>query len=129
MMIGVGLLVSGYPASAQLAPSSLDVKWSEGAEHCEAGPPQAPIQVHQYNAQTFILRQNVCATFEAPFIYLLLGSSKALLIDTGALEDAEEMPLADTVMGLLPMAGVSKMPLLVLHTHRHLDHRATWPRG
>jgi glyoxylase-like metal-dependent hydrolase (beta-lactamase superfamily II) len=47
-----------------------------------------------------------------------------LLIDTGAVESPEKMPLADTVMGLLPNLGASKMPLLVLHTHRHLDHRA-----
>ena len=91
MMLGVGLLVSGQPASAQLAPGSLNVQWSEGAEF--RGPPaQAPIQVHQYNAQTFILRESLCATFEAPFIYLLLGSSKALLIDTGAVEDPKAMP-------------------------------------
>jgi glyoxylase-like metal-dependent hydrolase (beta-lactamase superfamily II) len=128
MMLGFGLLVSGQPAAAQLAPGSLDMKWSEGAEHCEAGPPQAAIQVHQYNAQTFILRENLCATFEAPFIYLLLGSSSALLIDTGAVEDPKVMPLADTVMGLLPMVGTSKMPLQVLHTHRHLDHRAGDPQ-
>ena len=128
LMLGAGLLVSGQPTLAQLAPGSLDVKWSEGGENCAAGPPQAPIQVHQYNAQTFILRENLCATFEAPFIYLLLGSSKALLIDTGAIEDAKKMPLADTVMGLLPKVGDAKMPLLVLHTHRHLDHRAGDPQ-
>jgi glyoxylase-like metal-dependent hydrolase (beta-lactamase superfamily II) len=128
MMFGIALLVSGQPASATLASGSLDVKWSEGAEHCNAAPPQAPIQVHQYNAQTFILRETLCATFEAPFIYLLLGSSKALLIDTGAVEDPKEIPLADTVMGLLPTVGASKMPLLVLHTHRHLDHRAGDPQ-
>jgi glyoxylase-like metal-dependent hydrolase (beta-lactamase superfamily II) len=34
------------------------------------------------------------------------------------------MPLVDTVMGLLPMVGTAKMSLQVLHTHRHLDHRA-----
>src|SRR5262245_19474254 len=128
MMLGVCLLISGRPAAAQPAPGSLDVTWSEGAERCEAGAPQAPMQVHQYDAQTFILRENLCATFEAPFIYLLLGSSKALLIDTGAVEDSKEMPLAETVMGLLPMVGPSKMPLLVLHTHRHLDHRAGDPQ-
>ena len=122
------MLVSGQPASAQLAPGSLDVKWSEGSENCEASPPQAPIQVHQYNAQTFILRESLCATFEAPFIYLLLGSSMALLIDTGAVEDPKAMPLADTVIGLLPMVGTSQMPLLVLHTHRHQDHRAGDPQ-
>lgn len=128
VMLGFGLLVSGPPASAQLAPGSLDVKWSEGAAQCQAGGPQAPIQVHQYNARTFILREDLCGTFEAPFIYLLLGSSKALLIDTGAVEDPKRMPLADTVMGLLPMAGNSKMPLQVVHTHRHLDHRAGDPQ-
>ena len=118
------LLISAQPASAQPVQVSLDTKWSEGAEICESGPPQSPIQVQQYDAQTFILREGLCATFEAPFIYLLLGSSKALLIDTGAVESPEQMPLADTVMALLPMVGESKMPLLVLHTHRHLDHRA-----
>ena len=128
MLLGVGWLLSGQHASAQLAPGSLDVKWGEGAEHCEAGAPQPPIQVHQYNAQTFILRESLCATFEAPFIYLLLGSSEALLIDTGAVEDPKKMPLADTVMGLLPKAKDSRMPLLVLHTHRHLDHRAGDPQ-
>ena len=127
-MLGVGLLASGQLASAQLAPGSLDVQWSEGAEDCEASPSLAPIQVHQYDAQTFVLRESLCATFEAPFIYLLLGSSKALLIDTGAVEDPKVMPLADTVMGLLPMVGDSKMPLQVLHTHRHLDHRAGDPQ-
>jgi glyoxylase-like metal-dependent hydrolase (beta-lactamase superfamily II) len=127
-MLGVTLLFSAQAASAQLAPGSLDVKWSEGAEHCEAGPPQAPIQVHEYNARTFILRENLCSTFEAPFIYLLLGSAKALLIDTGDVENPKEMPLADTVSGLLPMVGSSKMPLLVVHTHRHMDHRAADPQ-
>jgi len=126
--IMLGLLFVGQSSSAQLAPGSLDVKWSEGAEHCETSAPQAPIQVHQYNAGTFILRENLCATFESPFIYLLLGSSRALLIDTGAVEDPKQMPLASTVMDLLPTVGGSKMPLLVLHTHRHLDHRAGDPQ-
>jgi len=127
-ILAVCLLISGHPASAQLASGSLDVKWSEGAERCEAGPPQAPIQIHQYNAQTFILRESLCASFEAPFIYLLLGSSKALLIDTGPVEDPKKMPLADAAMRLLPMVGPARMPLLVLHTHRHLDHRAGDPQ-
>jgi hydroxyacylglutathione hydrolase len=126
--LGAALLLSGPSASAQLAPGSLDVEWSEGAEHCEAGPPQAPIQVHPYDARTFILRESLCATFEAPFIYLLLGSARALLIDTGAVEDAKVMPLAATVQALLPSMGASTMPLLVLHTHRHLDHRAGDPQ-
>jgi hydroxyacylglutathione hydrolase len=125
---GMSLLISVHLAAAPLTPGSMDVQWDEGAEHCEETRPAAPIQVHQYNAQTFILRQNLCATAEAPFIYLLVGSSKALLIDTGAVEDRKKMPLADTVMRLLTTAGNAKMPLLVLHTHRHQDHRAGDPQ-
>ena len=34
------------------------------------------------------------------------------------------MPLADTVMNLLPDVGGAKLPLTVVHTHSHRDHRA-----
>ena len=57
-------------------------------------------------------------------MYLLIGSTKALLIDTGDVADPDQMPLAKTVMNLLPGDGPAKLPLLVVHTHRHLDHRA-----
>lgn len=110
-------------APAQIAGGSLDVHWNEGAEDCKAHP-EPLIQVHSYNPQTLILRESLCATFEAPFMYLLIGSRQALLIDTGDVADPKQMPLAGTVMHLLPGAEGAKLPLLVVHTHRHLDHRA-----
>jgi len=100
----------------------MDVHWNEGSEDCVKNP-QPPIQVHQYNPQTFILRESLCASYEAPFIYLLIGKTKALLIDTGAVTDAKTMPLAQTVISLLPNDG-SRLPLMVVHTHGHLDHRS-----
>jgi glyoxylase-like metal-dependent hydrolase (beta-lactamase superfamily II) len=33
------------------------------------------------------------------------------------------MPVARTVLALLPTAGTGKLPLVVLHTHGHRDHR------
>jgi len=57
-------------------------------------------------------------------MYLLIGSTKALLIDTGDVADPKQMPLAKTVMNLLPGEGTAKVSLLVVHTHRHGDHRA-----
>jgi hydroxyacylglutathione hydrolase len=108
-------------------PGSLDVHWNEGAADCKATP-QDPVQVHTYEPQTFILRQSPCATFEANFLYLLVGSDKALLIDTGAVADPKEMPLAKTILELLPDKDHKKLPLLVAHTHRHLDHRAGDPQ-
>ena len=109
-------------AHSQLVPGTMDVHWNEGSEDCIKNP-QPPIQVHQYNADTFILRESLCATYEAPFIYLLIGKTKALLIDTGAVADAKSMPLAQTVISLLAN-GDSRLPLLVVHTHGHLDHRS-----
>jgi hydroxyacylglutathione hydrolase len=38
---------------------------------CKAGP-QPPLEVYAYNTQTFIFRENLCATFEAPCMNLLL---------------------------------------------------------
>ena len=109
-------------ARSELLPGTMDVHWNEGSKDCIKNP-QPPIQVHRYNAETFILRENLCATYEAPFIYLLIGKNRALLIDTGAVADAKTMPLAETVTSLLASAG-SKVPLMVVHTHGHLDHRS-----
>jgi glyoxylase-like metal-dependent hydrolase (beta-lactamase superfamily II) len=100
----------------------MDVHWNGGSKDCVKNP-QPPLQVHRYNADTFILRENLCATYEAPFIYLLIGKTKALLIDTGAVAEAKTMPLAQTVISLLPNGG-SRLPLIVVHTHGHLDHRS-----
>lgn len=115
-------LLLASPAFSQLVPGSMDVHWNEGAPDCSKTP-QPPLQVHAYNPQTFILRENPCATAEAPFMYLLIGSAKALLIDSGDVADPQKMPLASTVTSLLPSPGNSKLPLLVVHTHGHLDHR------
>jgi glyoxylase-like metal-dependent hydrolase (beta-lactamase superfamily II) len=112
-------------ARAQIVP--LDAPWNEGAEDCKANP-QPPIEMHQVGAGTYILRENLCATFEAPFMYLLVGATRAMLIDTGDMADPAQMPVARTVMGLLPEEGAAKLPLLVVHSHRHLDHRAGDPQ-
>lgn len=122
MLVPVSALVGGH-ADAQTPPGTMDAHWDEGAADCTRSP-QPPLQTHRYDARTFILRENPCATREAPFMYLLVGARKALLIDTGDVADGEAMPLAATVMDLLPDAGTSKLPLLVAHTHGHLDHRA-----
>jgi hydroxyacylglutathione hydrolase len=123
VLLTMAVALTSSPAWAQLVPGSMDVHWNEGSTTC-AKNPQPPLQVHQYNARTYIVRENPCTTFEAPFMYLLIGSTKALLIDTGDIADPNVIPLADTVMRLLPGEGPTKLPLLVVHTHRHLDHRA-----
>jgi len=123
VLLALAAALTSPPAWSQIAPGSMDVHWNEGSPNC-ANDPQPPLQVHQYNNRTFILRESLCKTFEGPFMYLLIGSTKALLIDTGDITDPNVIPLADTVMRLIPGEGSAKLPLLVVHTHRHLDHRA-----
>jgi hydroxyacylglutathione hydrolase len=113
--------------SGDLSPGSMQVQWDPGTQACPAGRTD-PIQVHRYNAQTIVLREKLCATWEAPFMYLLIGSKQALLIDTGDIADPNLMPLEKLVMSLLPGESAAKLPLLVVHSHGHLDHRAGDPQ-
>jgi hydroxyacylglutathione hydrolase len=113
--------------SAELAPGSMQVNWDPGVQACPAAQTD-PIQVHRYNAQTIVLREKLCATWEAPFMYLLIGNKQALLIDTGDIADPNLMPLETRVMSLLPGESAAKLPLLVVHSHGHLDHRAADPQ-
>ena len=123
LLITVAVLMTSFCSWSQPAAPAWDAPWNPGAQDCKANP-QPPLEVRAFNPQTFIMREGLCSTFEAPFLYLLIGSKKALLIDTGDVADPKLMPLAQTVMNLLPGDGPAKLPLLVVHTHRHLDHRA-----
>ena len=121
------LLLPILTRSADLVPGSMEAQWDAGAETCPARLPD-PIEMHRYNAQTIILREKLCSTWEAPFMYLLIGSKRALLIDTGDIADPNLMPLETRVISLLPGESAVKLPLLVVHSHGHLDHRAGDPQ-
>jgi hydroxyacylglutathione hydrolase len=82
-------------------------------------PTTTKLHIIKLNDNTFVLRQDKSTTFEAPFMYLLIGSEKALLIDTGALEE-DGGELVRALNQLIP-AGVG---LLAVHTHPHEDHIA-----
>lgn len=122
-LLAVALMTTAGQAWGAPVPGSLEVHWNAGAPDC-AATPQSPLQVHAYEPQTLILRQSPCADFEANFVYLLIGSDRALLIDTGAVADPQRMPLAKTVLDLLPAKNGAELPLLIVHTHGHADHRA-----
>jgi len=114
---------------------NLNVTWIHGAPNC-ATTTDPPIQVHRFDADTFILRQSKCSepgtpanpgpSFEAPFLYLLVGAARALLFDTGASHSPARFPIAVTVGKLLHAAALGKppVPLLIAHSHSHGDHVA-----
>ncbi len=110
---------------------SLDVRWIHGVpSKRQAADP--PIQVHAYDEHTVVLRQSKTVNAEAPFIFLLFGNDRALLLDTGATEDPKRFPLRQTVDRLiedwLAKHPRPRYPLVVAHTHGHGDHVAGDPQ-
>lgn len=81
-------------------------------------------QVHEYNPNFFILRQSPCTDFEKPFVYLIFGKEKALLMDTGSRNGNLVPALQLTVANWLARNGRSSIPLIVVHSHPHDDHMA-----
>jgi glyoxylase-like metal-dependent hydrolase (beta-lactamase superfamily II) len=82
------------------APGAIAFRWAYGSV-CAATNTDPDIQIVTYNEDTVILRQNVCVHWEAPFTYLLFGNKGALLIDTGATEEAKFFPLRKTIDALI----------------------------
>lgn len=116
------------PLTATPAPARpLDVEWIHGSLSAKHNT-DPDIQVYWYDEQTVIMRQNKAIDYEAPFMFLLFGAARAVLVDTGATESPELFPLRATVDGLVatwleqhPEPGYR---LLVLHSHSHDDHTA-----
>jgi glyoxylase-like metal-dependent hydrolase (beta-lactamase superfamily II) len=116
-------LLAASTVWSQPISGSMEVNWNEGAADCASAPPD-PIQVHRYEPQTFILRTSLCRHFEGNFLYLLIGSQRALLVDTGPVADAKEVPVGKTILELLSRRENPGFPLLIVHTHEHRDHWA-----
>jgi glyoxylase-like metal-dependent hydrolase (beta-lactamase superfamily II) len=100
--------------------------WIHGAADCKANS-DPPIQVVRFAEDSWILRQNKCDHYEAPFMFLFIGSSRALLVDTGALEEEKYFPLLETIRRIILQredeTGL-QYQLTVAHTHSHGDHHA-----
>jgi len=93
--------------------------WIDGTQ---ASEPQT--QVQRYDADTYVIRQSVKTNFEAPFLYLLFGKDRALLLDSGA-GGMKMRPAVDAVIDRWLVEHRRKsIPLIVAHTHGHGDHQA-----
>lgn len=82
------------------APGEIAFQWIHGSV-CAATNRDPRIQVLAYNEDTYILRENPCIHWEAPFTYLLFGNDRALLIDTGATAEPDWYPLRKTVDAII----------------------------
>jgi glyoxylase-like metal-dependent hydrolase (beta-lactamase superfamily II) len=115
------------PIEAEQMTRPLGVHWIHGSESAKHNT-DPDIHVHWYDEYTVILRQNMAINYEAPFMFLLFGGARAVLIDTGATASPDYFPLRIVIDSLvtewLARHPRNDYPLLVLHSHSHGDHVA-----
>ncbi|GAB3886824.1 MBL fold metallo-hydrolase [Terrabacter terrigena] len=106
-------------------PLDTDVQWIHGAPSPRRRH-DPPLQVHQLAPGTVLIRQSKDLTYEAPFILLLLGAERALLLDTGAVDGTALRRTVDRLLDrhAATPAGDTAYALVVAHTHGHGDHVA-----
>lgn len=122
-------VVTACSASAQLPQPDggsiergvLPQRWLSQGTKCMEIPEW---QVHEYNANLYLLRQSPCSNYEKPFVFLFFGKDKALLMDTGADNGDLAPSLLHTVKMWLARNGRASIPLIVVHSHPHGDHVA-----
>jgi hydroxyacylglutathione hydrolase len=97
------------------------VRWIHGSP--PGGPADPNVQVVRADDDTFIMRQSKDLNYEAPFLYLLCGAERAILLDTGAVAGGG---VRETVDSLLRdrERDTPGYHLVVAHTHGHGDHVA-----
>ncbi|MDE0877315.1 MAG: MBL fold metallo-hydrolase [Sphingomonas bacterium] len=94
-------------------------RWIDGTN-----PAEPELQVQRIDADTLVIRQSVRTNFEAPFLYLLFGKKRALLIDSGA-GGVAIRPTIDRLIATWRAAhGDRPLHLVVAHSHGHGDHHA-----
>jgi hydroxyacylglutathione hydrolase len=117
-------------ASAISAPNNISVTaesvlgehmWIHGSRDCTVNTDPA-IDVYAHDQTTYILRQNKCRTFEAPFIYVLVGKNKILVLDTGDIDNSSGFSLLQTLRSVLGQGVIEAKAILVIHSHSHGDH-------
>ena len=92
--------------------------WIDGTSHTEPR-----MQVQRYDPDTYVIRQSIRTNFEGPFLYLLFGKDRALLLDTGA-GGLLVRPTIDRVIDEWTAEHHlnAALPLVVAHSHGHGDH-------
>jgi hydroxyacylglutathione hydrolase len=109
------------PNGGDLEPGTLPHGWITGGPKCMEVPEW---QVHEYNANLYILRQSGCTDAEMPFLYLFFGNDRGLLWDTGSRNGNLVPALQRVVHDWLARNHRESVTLIVTHSHSHEDH--TW---
>lgn len=123
MLAALALSACVHAAGKQASPESdaISASWYAGGAACDGRP---DFQVRALNPDFFIMRQAACTNYEKPFLYVIFGRDRVLLLDTGAGHANVATPIDTLIRTWLARTGRSSIELVVAHSHAHGDHVA-----
>jgi hydroxyacylglutathione hydrolase len=123
LLLSAPLLRAQFPQpdGGDLERGTLPHTWMTGGPRCMEVPEW---QVHEYDANLYILRQSGCTDAEMPFLYLFFGNERGLLWDTGSRNGDLVPALQRVVHNWLERNHRQSVTIIVTHSHSHDDH--TW---
>lgn len=107
------------PDGGGVRAGTLPKAWRTGGPSCGDAPEW---EIHEYNPDLYILRENGCVNYEKPFLYLFFGREKALLIDTGAGKTHVAATVSQSLEQWAAKNRHQAPSLIVGHSHSHDDH-------
>jgi glyoxylase-like metal-dependent hydrolase (beta-lactamase superfamily II) len=114
-------LAAQTPAPPSLEKGTLPEHWPTGGPNCME---MQEYYIHAYNPNFYLLRQSGCTDYEKPFVYLIFGSDKAMLWDTGSRNSRIRESVDRLITRWLAENKRTSIPLIVMHSHKHGDHIA-----
>src|SRR5262245_15978744 len=100
------------PDGGAIERGTLPLQWQKAGPKCME---VAEWQVHEYNPNFYILRQSGCTDYEKPFVYLLFGKERGLVLDTGSRNGNFTPNLQRVVHLWLARNQRTMIPLVIVH--------------
>ena len=119
--LALAVALVGCRTAATPGIGHMPATWYAGGAECSGRP---AFHVQEYQPGFFILRQPACTNYEKPFLYLVIGQTRALLLDTGAGGIAVAEPVDSILDAWRAAHGGAPRELVVAHSHGHGDHTA-----
>jgi glyoxylase-like metal-dependent hydrolase (beta-lactamase superfamily II) len=121
-LLRAGILTAFAALLVGAAPPNSVPRFAHWIDGTASSEPE--IQVQRIDDDSFVIRQSVRTNFEAPFLYLLFGTDRVLLIDSGA-GGLKIRPTVDRVIADWRTRHQGRpVRLIVAHSHSHGDHHS-----
>lgn len=109
------------PDGAGVERGVLPRSWPTGGPKCMEQPDW---RIHEYNEDFYIIRESGCVHYEKPFLYLIFGKDKVILMDTGAGTTELAAFVDHAIARWLQRKKRADIKFMVMHSHGHRDHVA-----